>query len=193
VSPVAKYWTGSAWAPIAGAPGPALVTSLPAGPVDGQEVYYLADGTNGVVWHLRYRAASASAYKWEFVGGPPLAAVGSDTLDTTASTTPVDLSPLVAVTVPLAGDYDLAHGFGFGDMTPATYHFTVLNVGGADFAASVIQVYPVSGGVLAGAIERRRTALTASASVRQRGYNGGAGATGRWRGRWVKATPVRVG
>lgn len=45
------------------------VTSLPANPIDGQECYYLADATNGVVWHLRYRSASGSAYKWEFLGG----------------------------------------------------------------------------------------------------------------------------
>jgi hypothetical protein len=38
-------------------------------PQDGDEVYYAADATNGVIWHLRYRAASSSSYKWEFVGG----------------------------------------------------------------------------------------------------------------------------
>ena len=53
-----------------GVPTAGLVTSLPSSPIDGQECYYLADATAGVIWHLRYRAASASAYKWELVGGP---------------------------------------------------------------------------------------------------------------------------
>lgn len=88
---------------------PTLVTNLPAGPVDGQEIYYLADATNGVVWHLRYRAASASAYKWEFVGGgwmyssfigaSGVSGTGSGFSDITGGNGP-------DITVPLAGDYD---------------------------------------------------------------------------------------
>jgi len=80
-----------------------LVTSLPASPIDGQEVYYLADATNGVVWHLRYRAASASAYKWECIAGPPLYAVYA-----TAENFPSSWSSgNPAITVPRAGEYDI--------------------------------------------------------------------------------------
>lgn len=57
---------------LAEAVAPALVSTLPASPYDGQEVFYLADAAAGVVWHLCYRAASPSAYKWEFVGGASL-------------------------------------------------------------------------------------------------------------------------
>jgi hypothetical protein len=32
---------------------------------------YLETAQSGVTWHLIYNAASASAFKWEFVGGPP--------------------------------------------------------------------------------------------------------------------------
>ena len=58
-----------------------IVTSLPGSPIDGQIIYYNADATNGNVWHLRYRSASSSAYKWEFVGGSRLlsTAVGGTT------------------------------------------------------------------------------------------------------------------
>lgn len=55
-------------------PGPERVTSLPAYPFDGQEVYYVADATNGIIWHLRYNA-SGGTYKWEFVGGNHLEVV----------------------------------------------------------------------------------------------------------------------
>jgi hypothetical protein len=40
---------------------PSLVTALPATPVDGQECHFVADATNGVVWHMKYRAADTSA------------------------------------------------------------------------------------------------------------------------------------
>jgi len=50
----------------------AVVSSLPSSPVNGQDCYYLADATNGVVWHLKYRSASASTFKWEYVGGGSL-------------------------------------------------------------------------------------------------------------------------
>lgn len=48
---------------------PATVTALPGSPVDGQEIFYVADSTLGIIWHLKYRSASTSIFKWEFVGG----------------------------------------------------------------------------------------------------------------------------
>src|SRR3954470_14415200 len=44
---------------------PPIVTTLPATPVEGQEVYYAASPT--VYWHLRYTGTV-----WMFLGGPPL-------------------------------------------------------------------------------------------------------------------------
>lgn len=89
---------------------PTLVSSLPVSPVDAQEIYYLADATNGVVWHLRYRAASASTSKWEFVGGPVLKSNLAGSASTTGSGasysgTLTDGANIVQLTVPLAGDY----------------------------------------------------------------------------------------
>jgi hypothetical protein len=85
----------------------AVVTTLPGAPVDGQEVYYVADAANGIVWHLRYRTAATGPYKWEVVGGDALqaevAALQSKTGNTYGDITTVGPT----VTVPLAGDYDL--------------------------------------------------------------------------------------
>jgi len=39
-------------------------------PFDGQEILLIVDATNGINWRFRYNSASASAYKWEFIGGP---------------------------------------------------------------------------------------------------------------------------
>ena len=89
------------------ASGTAFVTALPSSPVDGQEVYYQADGTNGVIWHLRYRAASASTYKWEFVGGSDLAATAATVSAAVSITANTWASPWTAIslTAPLAGEY----------------------------------------------------------------------------------------
>jgi hypothetical protein len=74
-----------------GATGPAgagasipLVSTLPGSPVDGQEVYYQDSqmAAIGAVWHLRYRAASASIYKWELVGGGKLRIYSNAQLNT---------------------------------------------------------------------------------------------------------------
>lgn len=83
---------------------PTYVTSLPAVPYDGQEVYFLA-GTS-TIWHFRYRAAG-STYKWEFVGGPDL--TNSDSLSfSTSSTTYV---PALSLTIPnLKGSFRVRFG-----------------------------------------------------------------------------------
>jgi hypothetical protein len=85
-------------------------TTLPTSPVNGQDYYYVADSTNGVVWHLKYRSASGSSYKWEYVGGAPLLSE-VDTTNTSASLTYVALAAAgPTVTVPLAGDYIVSLG-----------------------------------------------------------------------------------
>lgn len=87
---------------IANAP---LVSSLPGSPVDGQEVYYVADAAAGVVWHLVYRSADTSTTKWQFVGGSPLWAE-VDSYQATTSNTYGNLTTTgPQVTCPLAGDY----------------------------------------------------------------------------------------
>lgn len=87
-----------------------IVTSLPATPVDGQECNYLADATNGVVWHLVYRSATG---KWHMTGGPPLygeVANGGNGIPSTAYGDPGTAGP--SVVLPLAGTYLLEYGYG---------------------------------------------------------------------------------
>lgn len=89
-----------------------LVSALPGSPVDGQEIYFQNTtlAAEGVVWHLRYRSASASSHKWEFVGG---SAVFSEVLtgQATSSTSFTDLATVgPSITMPLAGDYDAEFG-----------------------------------------------------------------------------------
>lgn len=98
-----------------------FVTTLPSSPVDGQEVYYQSTtagggGTNtmadvGAVWHLRYRAASSSAYKWEFVGGTSIshsAPGGTTGAGGTFAALASGSAPVIVL--PVAGDYILEYG-----------------------------------------------------------------------------------
>lgn len=39
-------------------------------PYDGMRIRYAVDTTLGIFWSFKYRAASASGFKWEFCGGP---------------------------------------------------------------------------------------------------------------------------
>lgn len=83
---------------------PTPVTTLPTAPTDGQEVYYVANATDGVTWHLRYRAASASAYKWEFVGGNDLRALGTTWAGNIGAAI-ANIPGGPSISAPLSGDY----------------------------------------------------------------------------------------
>jgi len=86
--------------------------SLPGSPSAGDEYYYTADPTNGVIWHLRY---SGPTNKWEYVGGAPLAAVQntgtSSTLTSTTYTYDITTIDGPSIIVPLAGTYRIEFGF----------------------------------------------------------------------------------
>lgn len=172
---------------------PELVTALPGTPTDGQEVYYLADATNGVVWHLRYRAASASAYKWEFVGGPPLfAEVATD--ETTSSTTYAALATAgPSVTVPLAGDYVVAIGKESSNSGSFNLDWMSFDIGAtaAVDADGTVSHSPGANLWDSDHRERRKTGLAAATALVSK-YKTAAG-TARFRSRWMRVTPVRVG
>jgi len=63
------------WSAITLADLPTSVTEFysvtpPASPNDGD--HWVMPISNGVLWRFRYNAGSASAYKWEFLGGSPI-------------------------------------------------------------------------------------------------------------------------
>ena len=117
-----------------GATSATYVTTLPSSPVDGQEVYYQADGTNGVIWHLRYRSGSASTYKWEYVGGTALSSEVPASEGIPASGSYGNLATVgPSVTVPLAGDYDIYAGAQL-TTNAVNYIFIGLSIDGAGVA-----------------------------------------------------------
>lgn len=80
-------------------------TVFPSSPADGDIFIYDADTTNGVKWQFQYRSASGSAYKWEFMGGPPLTANVDAANAITANGSWNDPTTGINITLPLAGDY----------------------------------------------------------------------------------------
>lgn len=174
--------------PLASAP---LVTSLPSAPIDGQEIRYLADATNGVVWNLRYRAASASSYKWEFVGGSSLRSTGAGS--STNSTTP-QTTNTPSITVPLAGDYDCSYG-GFTQNTAygVVYNSTIYLYKDTTSLESLtfVPVGTYNGASIAGVY--RATSLTASQVLNLRYAVSTTSSTSSFGTLFINATPIRVG
>jgi len=192
-----RYWQATAAAWVSLNPTPPLVTSLPASPVDGQEVYFQADATNGIVWRLRYNAGSSSAYKWEFVGGSPLFAEVA-TEETTASTTYVALATAgPTLTLPRAGDYDVEIGcrlYSSVNNTGALMGYDIGATGAVDAdAVSYYAAATLGGGATATgnyARARRKTGLTAVALTAK--YRATSAITVAIGSRWMRVTPVRV-
>ena len=134
--------TGSAWVLIGqGAPliTNAVMNAAPfTSPYDGQEVNLQVDAANGVNWRFRYNAASASAYKWEFVGGSELVVVVGGGESTTGGVgSYVNLATVgPSIVVPRAGDY-LAFAAASMQSTTAQLYLQI-GLGVGDFSSAPI-------------------------------------------------------
>jgi hypothetical protein len=168
---------------------PEALAAPPGSPVDGQLFDFVADAANGVVWTLRYRAASASAYKWEFVGGPPLRSE-IETSQSTPSGTYVDLATVgPTLTVPRAGDYDVTVGCSSGN---SAGQWTSMSYQVGAVAAVDIDACGTAGpAVSTGFRERRKTALAAATLITAKYRVGGSG-TATFEGRMLEMKPVRL-
>lgn len=170
---------------------PTLVSSLPVSPVDGQEVYYLADAANGVVWHLRYRAASGSTYKWEFVGGGPLTAEVA-AAQSTASTTFVDLTTVgPSITVPLAGDYVFSMAANISQAGTGNVGIMGLKIGAAAVVDSVQSTPGFAGAGQTASHPILRRTVAAAATVVKLQYAANTN-TATFSTRFLGVRPVRV-
>lgn len=179
--------------PLYKSPYPPLLTAIPATGADGAEFCYVADSTNGNIWTFRYRSASASAYKWEFIGG---SALFSEVLtdENTGVGVYGDLTTVgPSVTLPLAGDYDVAIGAGWSQGADNGVGFMSYQIGGtAAVDTDSIQFTRGTGSIFTpGARTRRKTGLTAVALTAK--YKNGIAGVANFRQRWMSAIPVRVG
>jgi hypothetical protein len=151
-----------------------------------------------VIWQLRYRAASSSAYKWEFVGGSALynevVAVEAKT-----GTTYTDLTTVgPQITLPLGGDYDVTIGAGMYATPLNTYPVMSYQVGATaavDNDEITVRAAGVNVPIVNAARTRRKTGLaTATALVAKYKVAGGTTSpTVTFQERFMSALPVRVG
>lgn len=173
----------------------ALPTVGPSGSgplVDGQEIYFVADSANGVIWHLRYNAASGSAYKWEFIGGAELFAEVT-AFETTASGAFTDLATVgPSITVPLAGDYSVSIGMDVSGTQGGIMSYAIGAT--AASAADQIDVFDGSGVTQQASVyrTRRKTGLAITTALVAK-YRSPGGTSGGMQNRQMVVRPVRVG
>ncbi|HEY2371969.1 MAG TPA: hypothetical protein VGH82_05430 [Gaiellaceae bacterium] len=133
-------------------------TSFPGSPSDGDEYVYVADGTNGVYWHFKFRNSTS---KWIFVGGAPLFAEVVTDEATTGTTYQALTTAGPALTLPFAGDFDVEIGC-------ATYNVSgnsamSYDIGGTGAVDADSIAFNAGGAtvVTSGSRRRRKTGLSA--------------------------------
>jgi hypothetical protein len=173
----------------AGRPAQAFYGSTPPGsPIDGDEWVLPVDTANGVMWKFRYNALSASAYKWEFVGGSPLISEVA-TQEATGSTTDVALTTAgPSIVIPRAGEYvvELGCKTSGGSASTAVMSYDIGATPAADADSLAV---PHNVGDFAHGSRPRIKALAAVTLVAK--YKAGAGSDS-FSDRWFRVTPVRV-
>lgn len=186
----------------------ALVTTLPASPVDGQEVYLRVAApaapsgahsswatTNGdaVIWHLRYNATITDAYKWEFLGGAPFSglALGYSSGSLSAINAWQD-SPLpVALSAPRAGIYDIELGSAQSQPQNGAVSWLGFSIAGTVQGSPQPASYVTSTSVITSPHGETRVAVTpAGADVRLKHQT--QDLTASWRDRYLRMVPVRL-
>lgn len=168
---------------------PPRVTSLPVSPVDGQEVYFVADAI-GALWHLRYNAGSAAAYKWEFVGGASLQA--ATTVSATVTTTTAEAPDnLPRITTPLAGDWAFSFTAQGSHPTAGGYYGVAAFCGATNLTPLYAVSYVGNNGAAVALTDYRFNAITAGSVCGLKFLTSAATATITMRA--IALRPIRVG
>lgn len=169
-------------------------TTVEVKPTEGDEVFYIADATAGVNWHLRYNSASSSTHKWEYVGGAPVSPFTSDATGsalssaTTTYALPGSGNNPISTTFPLAGDYDVTFGV-YVNLTGTTSGYTgVGSTAPGDESNAVVMRYDGSG-----MRSQRITGRTANQALNMYHHvDSGASGSSTFKFRFIRITPVRV-
>jgi len=166
-------------------------------PFDGQVIDLIADATNGINWRLRYNANSASAYKWEFVGGPPMLSdvITNEIIVQGGSVYTQCPTDGPAIIVPRAGDYRAQFNAEMWSTASAVNSWTSIRHGAAgtsdnDSTASYLAV--ASQALAQAQRDIWLTALPASTDIHMYYKTSGANSTGNFRKRELRVTPIRV-
>lgn len=176
-----------------------VVTTLPASPVEGQEVLYIADDANSILWHLKYRGAASGLSKWESVGAaPPLYATidSADPFSPSGSNAWQNAINSVTgpdVIVPLAGVYGLWEGAVIG----AAIDGQAAQVGASLASVDPTSPFSITNGNTRGAGVSRYSApttrLAAGNRIRMMYRDAASSGTTTFSKRWLAVIPIRVG
>lgn len=157
-------------------------------PADGDEYALQVDATLGIIWHVKYRAASASAYKWEVLGMVPLHSQ-VDTTESTASTTYVALATAgPSIVLPRPGDYVIDVGCTGGVANNAAFMSYDIGGTGAVDADAITTGRPSDAGPMTRSMFKAglsNVTLTAK-------YKIAAAVSQSFGYRWMRATPRRI-
>lgn len=191
-------WQGSSWVSLSGTS--TVVSSLPSSPIDGQIIDYIADSTNGIVWRFRYRSASTSSYKWEFIGGPAAYSyVGPNdyngsrqTINTLAFGDLATVGP--SFVTPFAGDWDCSFNV-TTEQTGTASQVRVWATGDSSLSWNFGDSQAFNGNQLnathTGTI--RRTSLASGSTIKLQYAVSNAGVSAYFWNRRLYVTPVRIG
>jgi hypothetical protein len=172
-----------------------FVTALPITANNGDEIRFLADDTNGVVWHLRYRSSAPSDYRWEFIGGPPLHSEVAATESTASTSYTTSGFTALTVTLPFDGDYMISGGAKQNNGTDTSGARMSFAIGAAAAAEAdrLTESYQAGATSVTAAQSRtlRKTGLTAVTLTAN--YRADTGGTANFWDRWMSVIPVRVG
>ena len=200
-----KRWirtkTSGSWGPWYGIGTAAMLTALPANPIDGEEVIY-TDSTTAPTfqWRLRYNAFSTSPYKWEFVGGAPKDVRIATSETWTTSALPTDCATVGPVfNVPLAGDYEVEIGATMGcSVTNTVMTVGVCKGGAANFSLNggLTEAKDYSGNGTGQNITPTNRfllpGLTANFELKVKYMHQAGTATATCLNRWMRVVPRRV-
>lgn len=170
-------------------PAQALVTALPASPVDGQQVVLVDSLTAPTYqWKLLYVAGKASN-RWVFVGGAPAIAEVAAMEVTPAGSFGDCATVGPSLTIPVAGLYEIGIGHHSDNATTGGYGYMSYSVAGAAVnAADGTRPWEDAGRVTVASRFRTRAFPVGTVVAK---YQGGAQIQASYR--WMRIQPVAVG
>ena len=175
---------------------PPRVAALPSSPANGEEVEFLADPGDGIVWHLRYLQDLPGASKWTMAGGPALYEAATPDVPIPGAAGVWQNIADGSLTVPVAGLYDVSFRAGFAIDSTNSFEFVAARIvksGGGDLGAEIsAHALPAGNVGQQDAVPNVRVTLAANTTLSWQAFRTVAAAS-VVRGRYLTVTPVRVG
>jgi hypothetical protein len=185
---------GSAWVRVGSWPKRVTVGEFSTlSPSDGDEVIVEISASLGIKWHLIYNSASGSAYKWEYVGGPPLFSENLS-VGIISSSSYSDIGG-PSISIPRDGDYDIEIGFRVYQGVAGEKEWLMSYKIGAASASdndAVTASCASDDTKTPNAMKMRRKAALTAVTLASVFKKVSGGASGHALDVWMKATPVRI-